>query len=387
MLCEEARVLLELAPRGGQRPIEGAMREALEEHLEACANCQQYEAWLAETDAAIRRLITDTPVPGDLKERILDRLQRDFTGHAAASPRAQRLTLRMGRRWALGVAATAAGLILALLGLWAWLRNSRPLRIEVHTIAQSVADLPVTDWRLVPPEFSKSGPDALQRWLDQQVGGDFVVPREVVQLVVKRFAVVTLEAIEALVLEYRGILGDSQRSAEVFVFPKQRLWIPDLREPWRQDSTSLSILIWESANHYCALRYRGPFKELQPHLRLPARRLPMARVQPKEPISLGADDSDGCRPVTSENTSERVSMRALSVVSCTRGSPRVLKVAATGTPQPRTRWLPLGAGRLPGDAGAWRGGSDRRTVAGVDSYPCRRGLARAIANSPAVGAA
>lgn len=133
MDCRTARLLLDYA-RLNSNELDETESRLLEEHLAACADCDQQAGAERRADEAIGRAMRAVEVPDRLRARILTRLAED---------RGQRR-----RRWpvySIRGAVAAAALLLMAVGLWRWsmIRPAFP--------AEPIA-LQANDWVIAPPD-------------------------------------------------------------------------------------------------------------------------------------------------------------------------------------------------------------------------------------------
>jgi hypothetical protein len=73
MDCQHARLLLEFA-RPGQHELDTTETEALETHLEDCAECGRIAQAERRVDHVVRQALLNVPVPAGLRDRLMERL-------------------------------------------------------------------------------------------------------------------------------------------------------------------------------------------------------------------------------------------------------------------------------------------------------------------------
>lgn len=152
MDCSNARLLLAFArPRANELPHSDAAE--LRHHLDTCTECATHAGGERRTDEHLGRAVRDVPLPTGLKNRLLDRLNRQ-RGLAH-------------RRWA----AAAAGLSVAaalLLGfaLWAFLTGPPPVPVDIAVLGETVA-----------VKTSNPTPEWVEQWFAQTHRVSLVAPR------------------------------------------------------------------------------------------------------------------------------------------------------------------------------------------------------------------
>jgi hypothetical protein len=133
MDCKTARLLLEYA-RPHSHELDETEARTLEEHLAACADCDQQAGSERRADEVISRAMRAVDVPDQLRSRILARLAEE--------------QVQRRRRWpaySLRGALAAAALLLLALGLWRWSAVRPPFPVE-RLLRQS------NDWVIAPPD-------------------------------------------------------------------------------------------------------------------------------------------------------------------------------------------------------------------------------------------
>jgi hypothetical protein len=103
MDCRTARVLIDF-DRPPCPEMESADAEALRHHLADCPECGPFAAQERHLDDHLGRAMRDVPVPGDFKQRLLNRLSKERDA--------------WWRRWLVRGGAAAAAVLLALAGSW-----------------------------------------------------------------------------------------------------------------------------------------------------------------------------------------------------------------------------------------------------------------------------
>jgi len=144
MDCHDVRQLLAFANRPCEE-FDPAERAALQQHLDACPACAELAQADRQTDAVLAAALREVTVPAELKQKVLQRL-------TAQRP-------RQAWKWAL---ASAAAILLAVTGGWAWYEKSHP-------------KVGIDDLRLIAWQAGLSASDVESRLADQ--GIHIKVPR------------------------------------------------------------------------------------------------------------------------------------------------------------------------------------------------------------------
>jgi hypothetical protein len=150
MDCRTARVLLDFAhPRLAE--LEASESKALEAHLHECPECGPLAEVESQTDDRLGRAMRYVPVPADLRNRLLTRL------NAARGA--------WYRRRGVGLATAAALLLVATLGAWYWLSSHRTVCTPEGLAAEHNEQQGMTV-------------DQLEDSLYQKYGNKIVLPRD-----------------------------------------------------------------------------------------------------------------------------------------------------------------------------------------------------------------
>src|SRR5262245_1101390 len=124
MDCSTARLFLQLGRPGAPRDLDAEEVAELDNHLEQCPACHQFDLDQRRLDAALGRAMLDVEVPSGLKEQIHLRLAAD----RAATHR------RWGGRVFYAVSGVAAAVLLAYAGWLLW-GTMRPI-VASESVAQ-----------------------------------------------------------------------------------------------------------------------------------------------------------------------------------------------------------------------------------------------------------
>jgi len=153
MDCKTARLALEFE-RPHSSELDRTEADALEHHLEECPECNLAAKAERRADEHVGLAVRDVDVPGDLRERLLVRLNRERDSWY--------------RRWALrrvrDVAAAAAAILAVCVGLAYWESTRRPT-IDPEAVA------------ITFEEFGGQPPEQLEQWFHSQ-GLKVALPRD-----------------------------------------------------------------------------------------------------------------------------------------------------------------------------------------------------------------
>jgi len=135
MDCKHARLLLAFV-RPNNPEVDASETNALNRHLESCPDCATLARDDQRADDQIGRAMNDVPLPENLRQRLLNRLN------------AERDAWR--RRWLLRAAAAAAVLLAVFLGVHAYW--SQPAKIDPEQLAA-----------LNHPQFPKANTEEVEK--------------------------------------------------------------------------------------------------------------------------------------------------------------------------------------------------------------------------------
>ena len=127
MDCKTARLLLDFA-RPQARELETEEAAALETHLDRCPDCHNQARGERQLDDILGKAMRQVEVPAGLRDQLLARLE---------SERGDWYRQRFAHGARLVVAAAAALLLLAW-GVWYWVHERAPSRIDPGEVAEAV---------------------------------------------------------------------------------------------------------------------------------------------------------------------------------------------------------------------------------------------------------
>lgn len=233
MDCNHARMLLIVCRDAAD--LDGDESAALNSHLAQCGACLTWSAGERRWEKSVARAMRTVPVPGDLKGRLLTRLDRSGTGRP------------LGRHWPVWVGAAAALLLTVGLSWFVWFRA--PMQIDLAMAEQEVV------------AQVGSTPKDVEDWFRDRYGVTMTAPAQMNYDLLESFDMAMFHGRRVPKLTFIS----AGRVAEVYVLP-ERLFDLHPDAPQRFSGSSRSVQMLEPAPGFRYLIvYNGD--SLEPFLR------------------------------------------------------------------------------------------------------------------------